>query len=146
MPVAQTSAAANSSALIPGRAGTRDDVPTPGSRSGRSAAAAPAAHSASRRLMPKQSSAPAVANASVCGTVSGTRPVRSTSDPNGPHRSRSATRRCANSSPMWRTAPRPNRTSFPPFSSVAWARLAFTHAPCTRTPCRRASATSDCGE
>ena len=54
--------------VIPGSAGTCDDDPTPGSRSGRWVAAAPAAHSASRRVIPKQPSAPAVASASVCGT------------------------------------------------------------------------------
>ncbi len=53
-PVAQTSAAANSSSVMPGSDGTCDEDPTPGSRSGRSEAAAPAAHSASRRSIPKQ--------------------------------------------------------------------------------------------
>ena len=48
--------------------GMCDDDPTPGSRSGRWVAAAPAAHNPSRRVIPKQPSAPAVASASVCGT------------------------------------------------------------------------------
>ena len=55
---------------MPGSDGTWDDDPTPGNRSGRWLAAAPAAHNASRRSMPKQFSAPAVASASVCGTDS----------------------------------------------------------------------------
>ena len=70
MPVAHTSAAASSTSVIPGSAGTCDDEPTPGSRSGRWLAAAPAAHSPSRRVTEKQPSAPAVASASVCGTES----------------------------------------------------------------------------
>ena len=53
---------------MPGSDGMCDDDPTPGSRSGRWVAAAPAAHSPSRRVIPKQPSAPAVASASVCGT------------------------------------------------------------------------------
>ena len=68
--MAQTSAAATSSSLMPGSAGmfsrSAPDAPTPGSRSGRWPAAAPAAHSASRREMPKQPSTPAVASASAC--------------------------------------------------------------------------------
>ena len=111
MPVAHTSAAASSSSLIPGSDGTCDDDPTPGSRSGRWVAAAPAAHSASRRVIPKQPSAPAVASASVCGTDSCTRPVRSSREANGPLAFRSSTSCSASSSPMWRTLPSPSRTS-----------------------------------
>ena len=108
--------------------------------------AAPAAHSPSRLVMPKQPNAPAVANASACGTDSCTRPVRSSRETYGPLVIRSSTMRCANSSPICRTVPNPSRTSVPRFSHVAYARLAFASGPCTSTPCRRASATSDCGE
>ena len=109
-------------------------------------AAAPAAHNPSRLVMPKHPSAPAVASASAWGTDSCTRPVRSSREANGPLAFRSSTMRWANSSPICRTVPSPSRTSVPRFSHVAYARLAFTSGPCTSTPCRRASATNDCGE
>ncbi|COZ87276.1 Uncharacterised protein [Mycobacterium tuberculosis] len=76
-----------------------DDEPTPGNRSGRPVAAAPAAHSASRRDMPKQPSAPAVASASTCGTESCTRDVKSGREVNGPLAVRSATSFSASSAP-----------------------------------------------
>ena len=50
-----------------------------------------AAHSAPRRDMPKQLSAPAVASASVCGTESCTRPANSSRSANGPLALRNAT-------------------------------------------------------
>ena len=77
-------AAANSTSLIPGNAGMCDDEPTPGKRSDRWVAAAPAAHSPSRRDIPKQLSAPAVASASVCGTESRTRDVKFSREAKGP--------------------------------------------------------------
>ena len=43
---------------MPGSDGMCDDDPTPGSRSGRWVAAAPAAHSPSRRVIPKQPKRP----------------------------------------------------------------------------------------
>ena len=121
--MAQTSAAANSRWVMPGSDGTCEDDPTPGNRSGRSVAAAPAAHSASRRVIPKQPSAPAVANASVCGTDSCTLPARSSRDVNGPLAFRSSTMRSANSSPMCRTrrAPaEPRARSSPAWRAPGW--------------------------
>ena len=145
--MAHTSAAASSSSVIPGSDGTCDDDPTPGNRSGRWVAAAPAAHSASRRAIPKQPSAPAVASASVCGTDSCTRPVRSSREANG------AVGLPFVDDPLGQlvtdvadTAEPQPHLQCPRFSRVACARLALTSGPCTTTPCLRASATSDCGE
>ena len=130
----------------PGQRGMCDDDPTPGSRSGRSVAAAPG------RPQPFAAGDPEAAERPRGGQrlglrhgqlhppgqvqQGGERPVglAFVDDPLG------------QSSPMWRTLPSPSRTSSPSFSSVACARLALTSGPCTVTPCRRASATSDCGE
>ncbi|SHT70069.1 Uncharacterised protein [Mycobacteroides abscessus subsp. abscessus] len=117
--MAHTLAAARVTSPISGSAGMREDTPTPGSRSGRWAAAAPATQSASRRDMSKQPNAPPVARASTCAVVNWIRPVRSSRETNGPRTFRSSTMACAKSSPMWRTAPRPIRTSSPAFSNVA---------------------------
>ena len=65
-PVAHTSATIRSTGSMPGSAGASMPVTVPGSRSARSCAAAPAAHSASRRVSPKQANASAVASASRC--------------------------------------------------------------------------------
>ena len=83
-PVAQRSATAMACSSIPGRQGACTPETMPGSRPGLDSLTAPAAHSASRRDMPKQANAPAVANDSSCTSVSaGTRRTRSSGDANG---------------------------------------------------------------
>ena len=110
-PVAHTSATAVSTSSMPGSVGASAPITVPGSRSGRSWAAAPAAHSASRRVSPKQAKASAVASASSCA---GGQP-----DPPGqvghvPVRAAPvAAIRSATSSPMVRTEDSPSRTADP---------------------------------
>ena len=78
---------------------------------GRAVAAAPAAHSASRRGRSKQSNAPAVASASTWSADSPTRRARSAIEVNGPSRSRDATIASASSvaDRAHRRQPQPHR-------------------------------------
>ena len=76
-PVAHRSAAVTSAPDIPGSCGASVPVTTPGRRPGLACEAAPAAHSASRRSVSKQSKAPAVARASTAGWVAPVRRTRS---------------------------------------------------------------------
>ena len=98
---------------MPAAAGALDAERTmPGQPVGPAWATAPAAQSASRRVMPKQSNAPAVASASSCAAVQpgpagqvGHVEVRRRRDPRGDDRS-------ARSSPIVRTERRvPSRTA-----------------------------------
>ena len=146
IPVAARSADVSSTMLIPGSAGASTWL-SPGSIPGRSRAAVAADHSAARRPpVPRSSRAPAVARASICRTVSPVRDARSAALRYGPCRSRSSAIAVASSSPTALTESSPSRTSVPAFSHVACPSERLTHGRCTGTPCRRASATSDCGE
>ncbi|SKY46726.1 Uncharacterised protein [Mycobacteroides abscessus subsp. abscessus] len=64
----------------------------------------------------------------------------------GPSTPLDSTMRAATSSPTPRIDANPSRTSSPSFSNVASASDALICGRCTSTPCRRASATNDCGE
>ena len=164
-PVAQTSATSVSTSSMPGNAGAFIPVAVPGSRPARSCAAAPAAHSASRLVSPKQAKASAVASASRCAVDSSARRATSSMSRYGPCARRSSSIRLATSSPSVRTDSSPIRTAGPPSphwcgasprslphrvcgvdSRVALASLALMSGRRTSTPCRRASSTSDCGE
>ena len=106
--VAHRSAKVRSTSLIPGSVGGAASIAEPGSVW--SLSVYPAFHNAWRRDSPKQSNAPAVASASVCGTV---RPVRRTTSfmlVKG-CRSRSATIRSASSRPIPCTSISPSRTA-----------------------------------
>jgi hypothetical protein len=137
----------------------------PGSCPGLIVAAAPAAHSASRLLIPKQPNAPAVASASSAGTGSRVRRAKSSRSRYGWPATTAAA--CA---PRLRTSDRPSliagwsgtghraqpapatpaaaargagrgpfKVSLVVFSRVASTALALTSTPRTSTPCLRTS-------
>ncbi len=157
-PVAHKSATASSTGVMPGSRGAASPVTTPGSRPGRDWAVAPTVHSAMRRSRPKHSpnSPPVAIDSSWASVSDGTRRTRSSVSVNNPPALRTASISSANSEPIPRTDPIPNRTATSPSddvppeprhgSSVAAARDALRSGVCTTTPWRRASRTSVCGD